>query len=124
RPCLVPAAGAAAEAEERVSSATTAPKPRPRGIYRDDCDDAPPAEQPAGPPPTPTRLLTGIDECLRDSGLTYYQSPAVGTAGGRVRYDAQGDIVLYDPGFLDEQRPYIAAFWLADAYAAHVLNLE
>ncbi|MGA8262587.1 MAG: hypothetical protein WB783_20435 [Arenicellales bacterium] len=102
-----------------------------KGIVREDCNGAGstvrptnPTAQPPEPSETVARLLQGIDTCLRRSGLTYYRSPASQAQGGGVGYDPGSARVRYDPAFLDRQAPYVRAFWLADAFAAHVLNLE
>jgi hypothetical protein len=95
-----------------------------KGIVRDDCDDSEETQPPEGPSPTTAALPPAIDDCLREGGITYYRSPATAAADGGVGYDPAGGRVRYDAAFLDGLPPYARSFWLADAYAAHVLDLE
>ncbi len=77
-----------------------------------------------GPPGVET-LIEALDQCLRvQSGVGYYTSPRVTTYGGAATYDGTAGAVLYNPNFLSLQAPYWQVFWLAGAFAAHVVNLE
>jgi len=71
------------------------------------------------------RMMKAIDSCLYEhSRLSYYQSPNLASYGGRTTYQRASSTVLFNPAFLDRQRPYPKAFWLAAVYGAHVANLE
>lgn len=95
-----------------------------KGIVREGCEDPPAGTQPGGSAPAPAQLLAGIESCLRGSGITYYDGPELRPTAGTTRYSAGGGRIDYNPVYLARQSPYVAAFWLSEAYAAHVLNLE
>ena len=70
-------------------------------------------------------MMAGIDRCLyQHSSLSYYRTPDLRTYGGRATYQRSSSTVFFNPDFLDQQRPYPKAFWLAAVYGAHVANLE
>lgn len=86
-----------------------------------------PDEQASPDDPTPANIAAAIDACLQNeaSGLTYYKSPALATGGRTVAYDSSGNgAIRYNPTFLNGLTPWYRAFWLADAYATHVISLE
>lgn len=96
-----------------------------KGIYRPGCQDTPPPDERASSPATTINLALEMDLCFSASGMTYYRTPALARGGTSVEYDPSGaGTILYDSAFLDGESPYDRAFWLADAYATHVLDLE
>jgi hypothetical protein len=73
--------------------------------------------------PDDRTMLAEMDDCLRNgSKLVYYSSPQMMEYQGTAAY--ADSTILYNPSFLDRQPPYIRAFWLGGAFAAHVQNLE
>ena len=96
-----------------------------KGFSRVDCDDAVKEADGPRPSPTPSMLTRAIADCLQNSGLSYFAAPRIAeTRGGNVSYERASNTITYDPGFLQRQPPYMRAFWLGNAFGAHVLNLE
>jgi len=113
-----------------TSRGATVPRPPDgrKGIFYE------PLPQPNGNPQPPQPNVTGgqvdlsamiktMDVCLQERGaLPKYSSPPMQAYSGRTKYS--GSTVYYDPAFLGRQKPLVAAFWVASAYAAHVVSLE
>lgn len=100
--------------------------PAAKGLSRVDCYDAVKETESHGPSPTASMLTRAISDCLQNSGLTYYTAPRVMVTKtrGTVAYDRGSNTLQYDAGLLERQPPYMRAFWLGNAFGAHVLNLE
>ena len=75
--------------------------------------------------PTIEALIQTMDQCLQvQSGVRYYTSPSLTVYGNTASYDGAAAAILYNPAFLNQQRPWWQVFWLAGAFGAHVVNLE
>ncbi|MEO8755119.1 MAG: hypothetical protein ABI624_20850 [Casimicrobiaceae bacterium] len=81
------------------------------------------------PPPDPAaeaaKLVETMDRCVREKGgLSYYVSPSMQPGGGLAGYDRSSATITYNPAGLARQTPYVAAYYVAGTFAAHIASLE
>jgi hypothetical protein len=70
-------------------------------------------------------MVSELDDCIRvDGSLGYYISPTAEPFDSAVAYDGLSQTVAYNPAMLNQQPPYMRAFALASAFAAHIVTLE